>query len=88
MFITIRGGVPENLQRRYACITHAGRRSYLQEDREWSGIFGLGSIDDFAVERPVGSLDGKGVLRQVAAEDCAGLIADLPRVGNDVWGLR
>lgn len=37
---------------------------------------------------PEGALDGKVGLGQVAAEDSRGLVADLRRFGNDVWGLR
>lgn len=56
------------------------------EGRVWSGIGGHGTINEFAIVHPVGPLDGKAGLGQVAAEDCGGLIHDLRGFSDDVWG--
>lgn len=54
----------------------------------WNGSLGLGIFDDFAVVRPVGARDGKGGVRQVAVEDCRGLVADLRRFSQDCRAFR
>ena len=67
---------------------YGGGYSYLLEDCVCRGFLGFGILNEFAIVDPVGALDVEGGLRQVAAEDCRGLVADLRGFGNDVWSLR
>lgn len=76
------------MQGRPAHTEHLGRCSYSLKDCVWIRITGFGIFNDFAIVHPVGALDGKVGLRQIAAEHSRGLVANLGRFSNDVWGLR
>lgn len=58
------------------------------EDYDWTGSGGFGIFNDFAIVLPVGALDDKVGIRQIAGEPSSGLVANLRRFGNNVWGLR
>lgn len=76
-----------NARQTCTCV-HLGTCSYSLKGYEWLGARVLGIFNDFAVVHPVGALDDKARIRQIAAEPSRGLVDDLRRFCNDVRALR
>lgn len=57
--------------------------SYSRQGCEGGRRLRVGAFNGFAIVRPVGALDGKGIAGQVAVEDSRGLVDDLLRFRHD-----
>lgn len=63
-------------------------RSYSPQASGRIAAFRLGVVHRFAIEEPVGALDGQTGVCQVAGEGGRGLVGDHGRVSIDVWGFE
>lgn len=62
--------------------------SYSPQGYEGGRRIRVGTFNGFAIVRPVGALDGKGGVGQVAAEESRGLVDDLLRISHDGGSFR
>lgn len=63
-------------------------RSYSPQASGRIAALGLGVVHGFAIEEPVGALDGQTGVGQVAGEGGRGLVGDHGRIGIDVGGFK
>lgn len=62
--------------------------SYSLQASEGITALRVGVVQTFAIEEPVGALDGQTGICQVAGEGGRGLVGDHRRISADVWGFK